>query len=296
MQPDRHRRLPPGRRDEGGRRANPDVDFATIDDSSTDRATDAQNVKPITFNTSQAAFLAGYAAAAYSKTGVVGTFGGLQIPTVTIFMDGFADGVKYYNEQKKQERQGRRLERRQRRRALHRWLRGRTAAKQAAQNLLDQNADVIMPVGGPIYQSAAQAVNDATTIAPDRCRLRHLRDRPVQQVAVPHQRREGHQRRRQRGRRRPPATASSRTTPYVGTLENDGVGTRAVPRLRDKVPSTLQGELDNIKAGIIDGSITVESRPPRSSTARRARSDYRPLRALRLLRPPSPRSRENQTA
>ena len=41
----------------------------------------------------QAAFLAGYLAAGYSKTGKVGTYGGLKIPPVTIFMDGFADGV-----------------------------------------------------------------------------------------------------------------------------------------------------------------------------------------------------------
>ena len=37
---------------------------------------------------------------ASTKTGKVATFGGIKIPTVTIFMDGYADGVKYYNEQK----------------------------------------------------------------------------------------------------------------------------------------------------------------------------------------------------
>ena len=31
---------------------------------------------------------------ATSKTGKVGTYGGMKIPPVTIFMDGFADGVK----------------------------------------------------------------------------------------------------------------------------------------------------------------------------------------------------------
>ncbi len=34
-----------------------------------------------------------------TKTGKVGTFGGMQIPTVTIFMDGFYYGVQYYNEE-----------------------------------------------------------------------------------------------------------------------------------------------------------------------------------------------------
>ena len=34
-----------------------------------------------------------------TKTGKVGTFGGIKIPTVTIFMKGFEAGVKYYNQQ-----------------------------------------------------------------------------------------------------------------------------------------------------------------------------------------------------
>ena len=48
------------------------------------------------YATDQAAFLAGYAAAAASNTGKVGVFGGVDIPQVTDFMDGFALGVEYY--------------------------------------------------------------------------------------------------------------------------------------------------------------------------------------------------------
>jgi len=95
-------------------KANPDVKFAIVDDGldnegATDPKTgkptgdgksDVTNGKPILFDTAQAAFLGGYAAASYSKTGVVGTFGGVQIPPVTIFMDGFAEGVAYFNKEK----------------------------------------------------------------------------------------------------------------------------------------------------------------------------------------------------
>ena len=49
------------------------------------------------FNTDEAAFLAGYLAAGTTKTGKVGTFGGINIPPVTIFMDGFYYGVQKYN-------------------------------------------------------------------------------------------------------------------------------------------------------------------------------------------------------
>ena len=61
--------------------------------------TDFPNIKPIIFDTAQAAFLAGYASADFSTTKVVGTYGGKPFPTVTIFMDGFKQGVDYWNEQ-----------------------------------------------------------------------------------------------------------------------------------------------------------------------------------------------------
>jgi len=77
--------------------ANPDLKFSIVD-YSYDPA--ISNVVGQIFNTDEAAFLAGYLAAGVTKTGKVGTFGGLPIPTVTIFMDGFAKGVAYYNQQK----------------------------------------------------------------------------------------------------------------------------------------------------------------------------------------------------
>ena len=75
---------------------NAETNYVIIDDNSIE----ADNVKSVVFETDEAAFLAGYASAAYSKTGTVATWGGLPIPSVTIFMDGVADGVAYYNKQK----------------------------------------------------------------------------------------------------------------------------------------------------------------------------------------------------
>src|SRR5690606_30702958 len=70
--------------------ANPDNHFMLIDsdgDIDQDGKPDADNLKPVLFNSAQASFLAGYAAADYTKTGKVGTYGGANIPSVTIFMD-----------------------------------------------------------------------------------------------------------------------------------------------------------------------------------------------------------------
>src|SRR4030042_3354788 len=55
------------------------------------------NVLGQVFSTDQAGFLAGYVAAGVSKTGKGGTFGGIQIPTVTAFRDGYALGATAHN-------------------------------------------------------------------------------------------------------------------------------------------------------------------------------------------------------
>ena len=145
--------------------ANPDIEFALIDDAADgdfDGAVDFDNTKPIVFNTAQAAFLVGYAAASYSKTGIVATWGGMNFPTVTIFMDGFAQGVAYYNAEK-----GTAVK-------VLGWdpaspdtatftggFEANDVAKSTAQNFIDQGADILLPVGGPIYQSAVAAITDS---------------------------------------------------------------------------------------------------------------------------------------
>ena len=92
----RHGRLLDGRRDpdRGARRTPPRTSR-----SWTTRLLrrPISNVYALVFNTAQDGFLGGYLAAGMTKTGKVATFGGQQFPTVTIYMDGFWDGVQYYN-------------------------------------------------------------------------------------------------------------------------------------------------------------------------------------------------------
>ena len=86
-------------------KANPEVHFAIVDQDGEDHGADGSvypgtkfdNLKPLQFATNESAFQAGYLAAGVSKTGKVATYGGLNIPPVTIFMDGFARGVAHYN-------------------------------------------------------------------------------------------------------------------------------------------------------------------------------------------------------
>lgn len=242
--------------------ANPDVEFALIDDAADadfNGTPDFDNTKPIVFNTAEAAFLVGYAAASYSKTGTVATWGGMNFPTVTIFMDGFAQGVAYYNEQN-----GTAV-------SVLGWTGdGETSsftggfeandqAKAMAQGFIDQGADIVLPVGGPIYQSAVAAIADSgkevallgvdadlfetdpstadiilTSI------LKGIKTATHDVVAAA-------------------AAGEFSNEAYVGTLENDGVGVAPFHNFESLVSPDLQGQLDEIKAGIIDGSITVTS-------------------------------------
>ena len=75
-------------------KAHPSQKFAIVDYS---YSPTLPNVDALVFNTVQDGFLGGYLAAGMTKTGKVATFGGQELPTVTIYMDGFWDGVQYYN-------------------------------------------------------------------------------------------------------------------------------------------------------------------------------------------------------
>ncbi len=108
----------------------------------------------------QAAFLAGYLAASVTKTGKVGTFGGVAFPSVTDFMDGFARGVAHYNEKNAQQVQvlGWDVEEQD---GLFAGNFTNTAdGRRLAEVLMDQGVDVLLPVAGPVGLGAAGAARE----------------------------------------------------------------------------------------------------------------------------------------
>lgn len=139
---------------------NPDFNFAIVD-FAYDPPID--NVLGLVFQTDEAAFLAGYVAAASTETGIVGTFGGINIPTVTTFMDGFVMGVDYYNEQNDTDVQvlGWDVE------AQDGLFTGNFEStddgRAFGESLMDEGADIIMPVAGPVGLGTAAAVQDRGT-------------------------------------------------------------------------------------------------------------------------------------
>lgn len=78
-------------------KANPGIQFAVMDANPTELP---PNLRPVLFRTHESGFLAGYLAAAHSKTGKVGAFGARAEPGVIIYLDGFVQGVSHYNEAK----------------------------------------------------------------------------------------------------------------------------------------------------------------------------------------------------
>ena len=243
-------------------KANPDLQYVSIDDtvdSDFDGQTDAPNIKPIIFDTAQAAYLAGYLAAGTSKTGVVGTFGGLNIPTVSIFMDGFAQGVDKYNTDNGTSVRVVGWDRAAQDGSFTGGFEANDTARQTAQAIIDQNVYVLLPVGGPIYQSAAVAIRDAgreialvgvdadvyetdPTVG-DLLLTSILKgiDVGTKDAIVA------------------AGNGSFDAAPFVGTLENEGVGIADYHDWSDRVPADLTTKIDDLKAQIVDGSITVES-------------------------------------
>jgi basic membrane protein A len=238
--------------------ANPDQLFSIVDFAFFDEAgapIEPPNVRTLTFQTDQAAFLAGYLAAGMTETGVVGTFGGINLPTVSIFMEGFRNGVLYHNEQKGTDVQ------------VLGWdgtdglftgnFESTDDGRAFGQNLIDEGADIILPVAGPVglgTAAVAQEVGGIMLIGVDSDQFEAVPEfgdvfltsiqkkmdnavfDTVQGVAE---------------------TGGLPDLAYSGTLENDGVALSPFHDFEDAVPQELKDELEQVRAGIIDGSISV---------------------------------------
>lgn len=246
--------------------ANPDLDFAIIDDyadADFDGEPDAPNIKPLVFNTAEAAYLGGYAAAAWSaQAGVnkVGTFGGMQIPSVAVFMDGYEMGVKKYNEDKGANVQVFGWDSATQEGSFTGGFDANDTAKQTAQGVLDQGVDVILPVGGPVYQSAAAAIKDS---GKDTLMLGVDSDLAVADPSVSDITLVSIMKAIDVSVYDTTIAASKGDfdpTPYIGTLKNEGVKLSSFHDFESKLPAGLTDELKELQDDIIAGTIKVESK------------------------------------
>ncbi|MFI5255307.1 MAG: BMP family protein [Candidatus Limnocylindrales bacterium] len=139
-------------------KANPTIRYAIVDDAY-DPA--IPNVEGLVYSTNEAAMLAGYAAAAWSKTHVLATFGGINIGgPVTDFMDGFVAGAHYYDKAKGTKTTVLGWDPVTKKGAFTGNFTSIDDGKTLSLGFLDENADVIMGVGGAIGQGAFAAIID----------------------------------------------------------------------------------------------------------------------------------------
>ncbi|MGR0158510.1 BMP family lipoprotein [Paenarthrobacter nitroguajacolicus] len=238
---------------------NTDKHFAIVDYT---YKTPIANVKPIVYDTAQAAFLAGYTAAATTKTGKVGTFGGIKIPTVTIFMDGFYDGVQAYNKAKDKSVQVVGWDKNTKDGSFTGDFEKQDTGKQVTINLLDQGADIIMPVAGPVGKGAGAALKEAKAAGKDvkliwvdsdgYLTAPEYKDLMLTSVV------------KQMGEAVEAVVKDDKdgkfsNAAYVGTLENDGVAIAPFHDLDSAVSAETKSELDALKADIVSGKLVVES-------------------------------------
>jgi basic membrane protein A and related proteins len=248
--------------------ANPDKNYAIFDydifdfsDPANPKDVTLENVRELTYQTDQAAFLAGYLAAGMTKSGKIATYGGVLFPTVTIFMNGLSAGVRSYNQDN-----GTSVE-------VLGWnadtqegtqispdpavgFDNAAEGRRVAEDFIAEGADIILPVAGPTGLGTVAAAQDAGGVsliwvdddgcvtAPESCPLfltsiLKFLDNSAFNTTMD------------------VINGTFTGGLYVGTLENEGVGIAEFHEFDSQVPQELKDKLEELKAGIIDGSVSV---------------------------------------
>ena len=253
---------------ESAAKANPTQDFAIVDCSYASgclTGTKESNIDQLTFNTVQDGFLGGYLAAGMSKSGKVATFGGQDFGTVTIYMDGYWDGVQYYNKQHKTNVQVLGWNEQTQKGEFTGDFTNQTKGQTVTQTFISEGADVIFPVAGNVGLGAAKAVQqanasggkvnmlwvdtDGCVSAAQYCKYFISSVTKGIQSAV-------------KTAVLGAAGGSFKGGTYIGTLANGGAVLSPFHDFSGQVPAALQSELKTIQTGIESGSIQTPTKSP----------------------------------
>ncbi len=253
---------------EAAAKLNPTQKFAIVDCSYASQClTGAKepNIDQLVFNTVQDGFLGGYLAAGISKTHTVATYGGEAFGTVTIYMDGFWDGVQYYNS--KHHTNVKVLgwnEKTQKGNFIGNFT-DLGAGQSLTNTFIGDGADVIFPVAGGVGLGTAKAVQtadaagknvsiewvdtDGCVNSPQYCKyfVTSVTKGIVAAVSTA-------------------VLSAAKGTfaggTFVGTLANNGAALSPFHDFASKIPASLQSELTAIKAQIESGKIVPATKSP----------------------------------
>ncbi len=237
--------------------ANPDVNLAIVDGWSNG----ATNLKPIYYAMNQSSFLAGYLAAEYSTTKVIGTYGGAQIPTVTDFMTGYYFGAMQWAEDT-----GESIK-------VVGWdpatetgdftgdfVPNSPTSKTIALSQLNADADVIFPVGGDQFSAVKEAIDE---VNPDAVMVGVDKDIQLTNAAV-----DGYVLTSAEKRManavfdiisamvKGEAFVGGDAGSYLGNLENGGTGISPLYGFDSEISQEVKDRLAELEAEIIAGTIS----------------------------------------
>jgi basic membrane protein A len=236
---------------------NPDIKFVVIDDTLDNKV---ENATSLTYATDQGAFLGGYLAAGMSKTKVVGVYGNQPIPPVQLYMTGFVDGVNHYNEVKGESVKVLGWDPVAKTGQFVGSYTDVNKGKLITESEMQQGADVIFPVAGPIAQGTAVAVSDAGGAAASKYMLWVDSDGCIANAeycgimlsTV------------EKGIQKSLYDVTKATVDdqfpsgsYVGDVANGGVGLAPYHELDGAIPAELKTEIETLTKGISDGSVSV---------------------------------------
>lgn len=245
--------------------ANKDTNFALVDAplSKDNKPIEVPNGKPLIFDTVTAAYLAGYAAASVSKSGILATYLGMNIPTTAIFADGFVDGVARYNKDFNKNVKVLGWDKEAQTGANVGNFDDIAKGKTFTEKFIEQGADVILPVAGPIGLGTLQAVKEANKNGKEVAVVwvdadgvltnPDYKDIIITSIM------------KQIGEAVYASIQESKdgkftNAPYVGTLENKGVDIAPFHEFESKIPDEVKANLKQIRADIISGKLKVESK------------------------------------
>jgi basic membrane protein A len=241
--------------------AHPSQKFAIVDDAPVVKT--GTHVDALQYETDQGGFLGGILAAGMTKTGTVATYGGQNFPAVTLYMNGFVAGVRYFDKTFKKTVK------------VLGWTPGKgacslakcagsgtfvgnftdqTAGKTDTTTFFSEGADIVFPVAGSVGLGSVAAVQAAGTgkyvmwVDSNGC-ISDVADckyfvgtvakgvEPSVEAAV-----------------LSAAKGTFKAGSYIGTLANSGT---QLEYGGVTIPASLKAEIATAKAGVIAGKISV---------------------------------------
>ena len=227
----------------------PDTRFIIFDEAPDFSGGDLGNVMGITYQTSTAAYLAGYAAASVSETGTIGEILGVEGGPILEFATGFAQGARAADPDIEILR------------AVAGTFTDPAKGKELALAQFDQGADIVFPIAGGTGIGALQAARDTGRLAigvdSDQAAIFAPTDQAQADVIITSvEKRVGDSL----------VTALAQTidgTAEYGAalhlgLTDGAVGISRNAQYETLVPEAVRAAVDEAEAGIVDGSIQVE--------------------------------------